>query len=90
MLALVRRMMVVDDELATGEHAVSRKRSRFACIGRCRRHRHTNRAEFEATQSVYEWVMRRADLLAPRPEGLFGVQGGEREFQRTEWQGKRN
>ena len=80
MLALVRRMMVVDDSLQPAVTPITQK-------VQIRLYRqvltHPYGGEFEAMQSVYEWVMRRADLLAPRPEGLFGVHGGEREFQRT-------
>jgi hypothetical protein len=85
-LALVRRMMVIDDHLQPVISPITQKiqireyRQLPAVPPR-------DRAEFEAAQSVYEWVMRRTDLLAAQPAGLVAVRSIDREFQRTEGRG---
>jgi hypothetical protein len=82
-LALLRRMLVIDDHLQPAITPITQKLQ-------VREYRQLpaipprDRGEFEATQSVHEWVMRRSDLLGARPVGLLAVGADEREFQRTE------
>jgi hypothetical protein len=86
-LALVRRMMVIDASLKPVITPVVQKvqvrEYRQVPVDQPR-----DRAEFEATQSVFEWVMRRTDLVAAKPAGLLAVHSDDREFQRTEGRGK--
>ena len=82
MLALVRRMLVVDDELRPVSTRITQK-VQLRLYRQVPPTPPSNRAEFAATQSLYEWVLRRADLLAAQPAGLVAIRAGEHEFQRT-------
>ncbi|HEV8444283.1 MAG TPA: hypothetical protein VGQ27_12420 [Steroidobacteraceae bacterium] len=85
--ALVRRMLVIDAHLQPAITPLTQKvqMREYRQLPSSQPH---DLAAFLATQSVFEWVMRRTDLLGTRPAGLLAVQATDREFQRTEGRGK--
>lgn len=85
--ALVRRMFVIDDHLQPLISPIIQK-VQLREYHQVSANTPRDLAEFQATQSVREWVMRRADLLSPRPAGLVAVGADEHEFQRTEGRAK--
>ena len=79
-VALVRQMVVIDDKFQpvptpitqTVQLRVYRKIGGTPAA--------SVRADVEATQSVYEFVLRRRDLLTGQPGGLHAMNPGEQEY----------
>jgi hypothetical protein len=75
-VALVRRMMVIDEKLEPVATPITQK-VQFRVYRKLKAMTH----EFDPTQSACEFVMRRRELIAGTGGGLHPVSPGEREYQ---------
>jgi hypothetical protein len=83
MVALVRQMMVINDELQPVPTSITEK-VQFRVYKDTGESGHVfDRGDFSSRQFVYELVMRRRDLLAGRDGGLHFVTPDETEYQLT-------
>jgi hypothetical protein len=82
-VALVRRMVVIDDQLEPAPTSIMQavQLRVYKKVGD--RQSADWQAEFGARQSVYDFVMRRRDLLAGQTGGLHALAREEREYRRT-------
>ena len=82
-VALVRQMMVIDDELKPVPTSITQKVQFrvFKDIGKAVYLQ--NRGEFNSRQLVYEFGMRRGDVLAGKAGGFHAVTPDETEYQLT-------
>ena len=82
-VALVRQMMVINDELKPAPTSITEK-VQFRVYKDTGESGHiSDRGDFSSRQLVYELVMRRRDLLAGRDGGLHSVTPNETEYQLT-------
>lgn len=82
-VALVRQMMVINDELKPVPTSITEK-VQFRVYEDTGEAGHLfDRSDFSARQLVYEFVMRRRDLQAGRDGGLHSVTPEETEYQLT-------
>jgi cytochrome c553 len=87
MVALLRRMVVIDEQLELVPTPITQALQLrvYRNVGD-REHPYTA-ANFTTQQSVHDFVMRRRDLLEWRAGGLHAVTRDEREFRRATWPG---
>jgi len=77
-VALVRRMLVIDEKLELVPTTITQ-----AVQLRVYRKVGDRQSDFGARQSVFDFVMRRRDLLAGQTGGLHALAREEREYRRT-------
>jgi hypothetical protein len=82
-VALVRRMLVIDEKLEPVPTTITQavQLRVYRKVGD--RQSADGQAEFGARQSVFDFVMRRRDLLAGQTGGLHALAREEREYRRT-------
>ncbi len=87
MVALVRQMVVIDEKLEPVPTPITQavQLRVFKKVGALRGS--DTLASLAERQSVYDFVMRRRDLLAGRSGGLHAVTRDEREFRQTHYPG---
>jgi len=79
-VALVRRMMVIDEKLDPVLTPITQK-VQFRVYRKLNATTHEPRDAFDQTQSVYEFVMRRREVIAGMGGGLHPVSPDEKEYQ---------
>lgn len=79
-VALVRRMMVIDEKLDPVVTPITQK-VQFRVYRKLKATTHEPHDAFDQTQRVYEFAMRRRELIAETGGGLHPVSPDEREYQ---------